>query len=785
MDKRISIISKILHTVICIVVLGVLIANKGKFNYVVSSGTGIDMDFDGEYEFTPMLDTENDTIIQTFKPDKSNLQSLEIRMANEHPDEIESKVSFVITDMHRNEIWADTVNSENIENWRYYSLDTGEIFQKDEEYLLKIKCKNYVNGISYKIFICNNELFENRNLTFNGQKLSGGLDIIYNYRVFPFRYFCFMVVLCILAIMILWFKGKAVFPINAFITLPMISGLYLWIIEHLSNNSITNMSVGAIVINILLIMSFLFWGMALFNTTGITVKVIGMFVLILGLVNHYVLLFRQTVVLPSDIYSIRTAVEVSPNYILDIDKNILEVLVALIFIISLLYRTDSKNKKSGRRITVGIAASFTIIVLFISVNDDFENKIGVDVHQFNQTGRSKEIGLLLNLIENVKYLYVSKPEGYSKDKVQQIYENVEVKDKTDIQELPDIIVVMNESFADLKMLGEMETTSDYLPNFTSVASERNSKAGTCVVSVFGGGTSCSEFEFLTGGTMLFLPSGIAPYQQYIHSNIDALPSYLKSINYNTYAIHAANPKSWNRDVAYPLIGFERFINSNDEEFKDASYCRYWIDDQSMVNVVENLYHEKESENLFEFGITIQCHGGYDYENFPVTVELKHGLEQYEDVSQYLTLIQATDEAYGNLINDLKNTEKPTIVLMFGDHLPALSESFYSEIFGNSQESYTYEEMIKMHSTPYIFWANYDVDFSDIPDTISSNFLAVYLLKAAGIQLDDYYSYLYSLSQKYPVISRSGVVNSDGDIVSYAKSEECYEEIHDYEIIQYS
>ena len=254
-----------------------------------------------------------------------------------------------------------------------------------------------------------------------------------------------MVVLCILAIMILWFKGKAVFPINAFITLPMISGLYLWIIEHLSNNSITNMSVGAIVINILLIMSFLFWGMALFNTTGITVKVIGMFVLILGLVNHYVLLFRQTVVLPSDIYSIRTAVEVSPNYILDIDKNILEVLVALIFIISLLYRTDSKNKKSGRRITVGIAASFTIIVLFISVNDDFENKIGVDVHQFNQTGRSKEIGLLLNLIENVKYLYVSKPEGYSKDKVQQIYENVEVKDKTDIQELPDIIVVMNES----------------------------------------------------------------------------------------------------------------------------------------------------------------------------------------------------------------------------------------------------------------------------------------------------------------------------------------------------
>jgi len=332
-------------------------------------------------------------------------------------------------------------------------------------------------------------------------------------------------------------------------------------------------------------------------------------------------------------------------------------------------------------------------------------------------------------------------------------------------------------------MGDFDTNIDYMENYYSLASEENSKAGKCVVSVYGGSTSCSEFEMFTGCTMMFMKGGNAPYQQYIHKETKALPSYLGDV-YETFAVHAADPSNWNRQSAYPLIGFDEFISNESEAFADASYCRCWIDDQSMVDEIENLYHTVD-EPVFVFGLTMQCHGGYDFEGYESDVQLVNMDQDFNDVEQYLSLLKGTDNAFKELIDDLKKSDEETIVLMYGDHLPNLDKEFFKEITGKTEEEYTREEIIKKYTTPYIVWANYDVDWSEFPDTISPNFFAPYLLKAAGIELDPYYEYLYDLSKKYPVISKSGIINAEGSFCEYHKGDVCYEDINEYDLVQYS
>ena len=66
-----------------------------------------------------------------------------------------------------------------------------------------------------------------------------------------------------------------------------------------------------------------------------------------------------------------------------------------------------------------------------------------------------------------------------------------------------IIVIMNESLADLETLGTVKTDTPLLPFLHSL--DTNVTHGKLYVHVFGGGTADTEYEFLTGNSKQFLP----------------------------------------------------------------------------------------------------------------------------------------------------------------------------------------------------------------------------------------------------------------------------------------
>lgn len=355
------------------------------------------------------------------------------------------------------------------------------------------------------------------------------------------------------------------------------------------------------------------------------------------------------------------------------------------------------------------------------------------------------------------------------------------------EELPNIIVMMNESFSDLSVLGDFETNEDYMPFIHSLEQgAENTVTGMLNVSVCGGNTANTEFEFLTGNTMAFLPQGSIPYQQYINGDLKALPDYLKTLGYQTIATHPYNAGGWERDTVYPMLGFNESVFK--DEYVNPQYVRQYISDESCVDKIIEFYENKETDKpLFVFNVTMQNHGGYQdqYGNFTPDISVKDSTNF--SLQQYLSLVKLSDSALESLISYFKDADEKTVIVFFGDHQP--SDAVASTVLAKNGMSWNHltEEQQKLrYQVPYVVWANYDIDEETGADT-SANYLAAEVLERAGVPLDEYRSYLMHLKAEYPVISAVRTVKADGSEVraSDEKDEmDIYRKLQYYELFDH-
>ena len=120
-----------------------------------------------------------------------------------------------------------------------------------------------------------------------------------------------------------------------------------------------------------------------------------------------------------------------------------------------------------------------------------------------------------------------------------------------------------------------------MPFFRSLT--ENTVKGYACVSVFGGGTANSEFEFLTGHSMAFLPRGSVPYQQYLRGTVSSMASVLKSRGYSCVAMTPFSGRDWIIQNTYPSLGFEEL--HFDKEFGELPLVRDQSSDQGMYDYI--------------------------------------------------------------------------------------------------------------------------------------------------------------------------------------------------------
>ena len=503
-----------------------------------------------------------------------------------------------------------------------------------------------------------------------------------------------------------------------------------------------------------------------------------------GIANYYVSLFRGTPILPWDFTALGTAAAVADSYRFSLNLQMVVCLLLLAGMIFLLRKQllrgrfrPSKNRLRLRAGYLCASAACAYPVLHPAALETF----GIQTDVWDQSGSYSQDGALAVFLRNTQFMSVEEPQDPSAENIERIAAGVAEKEpavSTDTR--PNIVAIMNESWADFEDFGNLslsESVTDYIDSLDNLI------FGHTYTSVFGAGTSASEFEFLTGNSMAFLPSGSIPYQQYILEPSASLASLLKENGYRTLAFHPGERTSWQRNQAYPLLSFDEFKCVEDMDVPVTEEHGYVSDQSSFSQIIYEFEHKDPEERLFLFNVTIQNHGSYTVEDYPAEVQLTDEPGKYPMAEQYLTLANKTDEAFRLLVDYFSQQEEPTLILMFGDHQPSVEQEFLDKAYGVTQNQMTMEQYMGKYKTPFLIWANYDLPDDEIPTT-SLNFLGQYLLSYAGIENSLYENYLQNFQEVLPAMTFVGYIDQNGKAYSHLEQNEYTTLIEDYRTLAY-
>ncbi len=498
--------------------------------------------------------------------------------------------------------------------------------------------------------------------------------------------------------------------------------------------------------------------------------------LLLATTNYFVYSFRGGELQPLDFLYAKVALSVSRQYRFHVEPCVIYawcIGVAFVLLVMAFRTTGAEKPRRPVRNRCLVAAVLLAVILGLGCGSG-----SVDARNWKKYGTIYN-GFFLNFYLQMENAIISEPDGYDPRQVEALA--AEYPSQTKDGNTPNIIVIMNESFADLGIYAE--EMSAYTPFFHSL--EENTVRGYALTSVFGGNTPNAEYEFLTGNSLGFLPNGTVPYQGYIRGNTYSMVSNLDSLGYTCVAMHPFYADGWMRQTVYPYLGFgeSHFL----EDFPQEQLLREYVSDREMYEQVTARFEAKaEGEPLFLFGITMQNHGGYEYEgeHYEKTVTLEGFDANVAKAEQYLSLLRESDRALEYLIGYFAEVEEPTLIVFYGDHQPSLDPPFLQELYGGEFEMLDDRE--RMYTVPFLIWTNYEIP-ERVIELTSLNYLSNYVYEAAEIPLPAYQRFLADMENVVPAMNMLGYYSqTSGCFLPYseARGEEA-RWLKWYEILQYN
>lgn len=559
--------------------------------------------------------------------------------------------------------------------------------------------------------------------------------------------------------------------LKAFIALFVYPVITFYLFDLYTHNPFVTMNFRTQVLNIVFYQLMGLFLFGIFRWLRVALMLQSGLFMIIGLANYYVLSFRSAPIMPWDIYSLGTAFSVADNFSYELEKETIVIMIGFCVLLFLESRCRVRLGTGRKKLRLGMVLFSSLLIWNYTdmvQDENFIGEFGLYDKLFTPTVMNKRDGNIVAFLMELEYLNVDKPEGYRAEEIADILDGgadgtteTEVPVSAQAYRRPNIIVIMNEAFSDLSVLGEFETNIDYMPFFRSLQEGAdNTVTGRLNVSVLGGNTANTEFEFLTGNTMAFLPQGSVAYQQYVNGEVPSLASWLKSYGYKTVAMHPYYADGWERDEVYPLLGFQEFYSI--EDFKGEEKVRNYYSDSACYDKITEIFEEKGDAPLFLFNVTMQNHSGYTekFSNFFPDVKVKGA--QSEALNAYLSLIKLSDNSLANLIYYFQNVEEDTVIVFFGDHQPtAYVSNPVLQLNGKDGNNLTEEEERQRYQVPFLIWANFDIEEQTGVET-SANYLGGMVLEKSGMKLPPYQQQLQLLRQDYPVISSIQVKDKEGN-----------------------
>ena len=574
-----------------------------------------------------------------------------------------------------------------------------------------------------------------------------------------------------------FFRGK----IGSIIYILPISFLQFLSIEYSSRGSLSEIlgrSIDVILSNIVLILIINIIAVLFIRRWNVSLSIVSCLFALWSIANYYTIKFHGSPLFFSEFPNIGTAVSVVFNYKYQISFQIIAIILLLLAEVYICSRSFAffreKKTHQGYFLSYGIV----LVLLVIAFLPCYKNAIKKDRPWMPWNISIEKCGFLLCTVEDAEERAnpIIMPDGYREEALPQVSDDLKGRDQDDY---PDIILILNESFCDIKQFCDLSSDKEALLDFYNI---EEAYYGYAVVPNIGGGTNDSEFELLTGKSMYLLRS-MAPFTYLNNMCLErSAVQYLKSFNYETCAMHCAGAQNYSRDQAYPLIGFsssalgpEFFSHTN------SNGNRTWLDSENYLDLVEQYKRMGNGPRLL-FLLTFQNHGGYEQnaEAFD-TIHISNHLDGLtDDVEEYLSSVELSAKAFRDLVGYYEQEERRVIICMVGDHAP----SFISEL--PHKQSMSFEELeIAKRIVPYVIWSNYGVEMASYTDYVSMVDVLPIVMQTAGVPLSTFYQRIIDLHEEVPIRTSNGIyMDREGNMGTYS-AEDGPDLISQYYYLEYN
>ncbi|AZP93618.1 LTA synthase family protein [Enterococcus mundtii] len=508
---------------------------------------------------------------------------------------------------------------------------------------------------------------------------------------------------------------------------------------------------------------------------------------ILGFANYLKMSYRQEPIYPDDLKMITEF-----NLLKDMTGTPIFIGLMLVAILAFggVVWAIVRSFKKDRTFQIYRVLTLVMTVAMMGYFSNFNNPNNLLRKAYNQTAlwipysqkmNYYNTGFIGGFLYNLKVEPMERPEGYSKEKINEITEKYQAiadeKNQTAHDEQPNIIYVMSESFSDPSHLNGVTVTGDPLADYREVANQTYS--GRMLSQNYGGGTANIEFEALTGLSMaLFNGQMTTPYTMLV-PKLDQLPSLVSTLNaqnYRTTAIHPYNTSMYKREDVYQTLGFDSFISEGNMTYTDTIDNNPYISDESAYKEILDLLKDEQTPQFVHL-VTMQTHmpyaGKYSQLDFSATTEDDTGTDT---LNNYLQDIAYSSQALKAFTEALKDTPRRTLVVFWGDHLPGI----YSDEIKNKNEKQA------LHQTEFLMFDTAgELEKREINDAVTSPFyFAANLLEQTNQKTTGFYQLLLEMESAIPAFERE-LYFQNGQWGKEAQLNQAQEEVYEaYRLIQY-
>lgn len=204
---------------------------------------------------------------------------------------------------------------------------------------------------------------------------------------------------------------------------------------------------------------------------------------------------------------------------------------------------------------------------------------------------------------------------------------------------------------------------------------------------------------------------------------------LKKLGYTTHAIHNNEANFYARRTVFPNLGFDTFTSEEYMEEEDDQNPLGWVRDRVLTQSILDCLRSSEGSDYI-YTISVQGHGDYPdepmLEDPKITVSGSKTAGQDYKWEYYVNEIYEMDLFIQELIQALEKNGEPTVLVMYGDHLPTMGLQVE-----DMENRYLFQ-------TQYVIWDN--MGLKKIDENLASYQIAAELMKRLHIYEGNIFRY---------------------------------------------